>query len=200
MNIPILPADLSTVRFIVITVPKGVVFRKFSSIIQLIKHVGETYTAASYPPHITLRTGAIVPKQEVDNFIEGFGNHVADWKSFEIETEGIAQEEHLEEGDSSYFFYYRIKQNKTLDNLHKMLRQYEPYIKSRNKQFHPHLSLAYKDVTRSGYERIKELLRSKKEMFPSSLKWTCDNICLYFQKNYTWMPYHVFSAADAVQN
>lgn len=185
------------IRFVIITVPRGIAFRKLSSIIQLIKDVGDTYTAATYPPHVTLRTGAIVPAAEVDAFIDRFEEHIGAWQSFSIETAGISTEEFVTEERPSFFVYYRIKPNPDLEKLNRHLLQFEPYIKSQKKDFHPHLSLAYNDLSRSGHERIRQLLKTKGHLFPESISWTCDTVSLYYFKEGKWLPFYSFKSSDA---
>lgn len=59
-------------RFIIITVPPQPIFRKLEKLIKECSLLGNTYEAVAYPPHITLRTGALVPNGDVKPFVEGF--------------------------------------------------------------------------------------------------------------------------------
>ncbi|MBU2512778.1 2'-5' RNA ligase family protein [bacterium] len=192
--------DQFSTQFIIITVPKGIVFRKFSSMINLVEHVGETYTAASYPPHVTLRTGAIVPIKEIDSFISKFEHHICDWNSFDMETDGIINEEYTKHGEQKFFIYYHIRENCALNQLNRHLLEFTPFIKSQKKTFCPHLSLAYKDLSQRGYEKIRDLIASKSQLFPEKIKWRCDNVSLFYWKNFKWVPYHVFHSVDSIKS
>ena len=77
------------VRFIVITTPPPEVGRPIDEARQLVSGISGSRAALAYPPHVTLRTGMLVPSTLVSSFLDAFEVVVAGWEPFPIETDGL---------------------------------------------------------------------------------------------------------------
>jgi len=195
------PEPLSgTIRFVVITVPGGGVLERLNEAMGRVRDAGNTYLATGYPPHITLRTGALVPVDRVAGFLADFASHLGSWQPFPIKTDGIVFHEDIANSGENFFIYYRIVPSEALLALHRHLLGFSPYIKRKQTAFHPHLSLAYEDLSRSGFEAIRKLVDFEKQLFPDRYEWQCDNVSLYHQVNGRWVPFKVFSLGSPHRN
>jgi len=184
---------MDSIRFIIITLPSGENFEILQKAIQKISETGNTYTAMSYPPHMTLRTGAVVPLDEIDGFIEEFGRVVGCWRPFPVETDGlICLETGLASGKTSCFLHYRIKENRALCDLHLRLMEYRRYVKSGKRDFYPHISLGYDDFEIEGYLKVQALMQREPDFFPENFSWLCDHVALFHKPENKWEPFHIY--------
>lgn len=180
------------IRFIIINVPQSPLKEQLSNLMVQLRDEGKTYTAVTYPPHVTLRTGAIVPEKEINTFLKGFESHLHGWSPFSIELDGIHSDTYRSEGAEKRIVYYKIKPNNELNRLNEKLLKYKPFIKSNPSAFHPHLSLAYDDLSSQGHSRIKRLMADNPNLLPSGTSWICDTVSLYFKPADCWIPFHEF--------
>lgn len=183
-----------TIRFIIITTPPEQISRELTGLIEKLADIGKTKAARQYPPHITLRTGVLVPEPELNFFFKDFKKVTDELSAFHIETKGIDIITYNDNGAVRYLVYYRIKENPELRHTNKRLLTYSLYKKSNKTGFHPHLSLAYKDIDESGLNRIKSYLKYNNHRRDYS--WLCDNIGFYYENSGKWQPYHVFTLKD----
>ena len=77
---------MESVRFIIISTLPDNISNEINILREKLKEVTGACQALTYPPHITLRTGVIVPFSEIQTFIKEFGEIVKDVVPFEIEN------------------------------------------------------------------------------------------------------------------
>jgi len=184
-------ADTIT-RFIIITVPPPSISGKLQKLIAECSILGDSREASSYPPHITLRTGALVPNEEIRAFAEGFERHCAGLHRVKITTDGIQFETYLKDGIKKYFIGYHIAKTKRLFDLHLELMAYDPFIKKRQNEFNPHLSLAYHDLEEESFIRLKDYITANPDAYGHDYSWELDNVSLYAKKGEKWEPFCVY--------
>lgn len=146
--------------------------------------------ALAYPPHITLRTGVLVPPEEMDKFIGGFTDLVRDVAAFELRTSGILTGRLGGEYGQAPIVCYQIASSEALASLNAQLNSYQPYRKSNRMAFHPHLSIAYGDLTEEGLIAIKRFLQEHPVLRQREIKWICDNVSLYVKEGGQWVEFH----------
>jgi hypothetical protein len=144
---------------------------------------------------VTLRTGAIVPKGEVEAFVRGLAPVVARLSPTVVTTDGVAFDRYCTDGVTKYFVGYRIAATPQLTELHRGLLSYRPYRKRDQTSFEPHLSLAYDDLSESGFEAIRTFV-SRNDVVAPSLHWTCDNVTLYRLDSGRWVVHHIYHLVE----
>jgi 2'-5' RNA ligase len=183
---------MTAIRFVIISVPGGETHRRLETALNLVRDVGQTETAARYPPHVTLRTGAMVPLDDIDRFSADFQRHIGVWAPFKIETGAIRYESSGVDSAKQYNIYYPISPQPQLVALHRHLLGFTDYIKHHQTKFQPHLSLAYDDLSHQGFAKIQHLVAQRPDLFLERFQWQLDNISLYHCINDRWIPYRVF--------
>lgn len=182
----------NTVRFVIVTIPPPDVANRIDAFRLAIAEVGATIEARTYPPHVTMRTGAFVPVVEVDSFAAAFVSHVGNQPRFKIETAKLEQSCYEAGGTTRYFVGYRIVESGELLAFNRHLLSFTPYRKSSATEFHPHLTIAFHDLAADGADRVARWISDNRSAVPDRFAWTCDNVGLYHKTDGTW---HLYRAA-----
>ena len=190
-DVPDCPNE-GSVRFIIITTPPHDVAARIDSARQLVCGIGHSRAALAYPPHVTLRTGALVPGPMISSFIEAFGAAVSRWDPFPMRTEGLWQTSYRDGEKEKYLVGYRIAKDPALLALNERLLRCSTWRASSRIHFEPHLTLAFDDLNHDGFERIGQWLAGNPESLPKGFTWTCDNVGLFRRDGETWIPYKVW--------
>jgi 2'-5' RNA ligase len=180
---------MDTVRFIIISTLPEDITNEINVLREKLSKITGSFQALTYPPHITLRTGAIVPIDEIYQYITEFGETVKNVTPFDIETDGLKFTNYISNAKLKNLIIYKIMHNPELSALNLNLLNYEKYKKSNNNNFKPHLTLAFDDLSEKGFKDGSSFL-DKQEI--KNFKWNCNNISLFRFKEDKWVPYHVF--------
>jgi 2'-5' RNA ligase len=180
------------VRFIIITTPPHNVAGQIDEVRQLVCSVGRSRAALSYPPHVTLRTGAMVPLALVPTFIEAFGAVVGSWGPFPIRTEGLWCTAYRDAGKEKYLVGYRIVKDLEIVALNARLLTYTTWRASNRQHFEPHLTLAFDDLDLDGFVRLQHWLNDNPDVLPGGFSWTCDSVSLFRCEAGAWCAYKVW--------
>jgi 2'-5' RNA ligase len=180
------------VRFIIITTPPDPVSRSVEIARARACEIGGSRAALAYPPHVTLRTGAFVPVAMVGTFINAFGAALGSWEPFTIRTEGLLLSPYQDGDREKHLVAYRIALDEPLAELNRRLLSYTPWRASNRLHFLPHLTLAFDDLDRDGFNRLKEWLERDAAAVPAGFEWTCDNVGLYRRESDSWTAYQVW--------
>ncbi len=187
---------MESIRLIIITVPPPAAAEELDRLRRQVCRISGSRAALSYPPHVTLRTGVIVPPGCMDGFIEGFGKVVGAWRPFPIRTDGLFHFPYTDGADRKLVFGFRIRLDPPLAGLNRRLLSYTKFRKSRKRAFHPHLTLAFDDLALEGLEAAQAAL-STSGMHPQSMSWPLDNVSLYRLEGARWRPFHVYRQSAA---
>ena len=174
------------VRFIIITVLPRVAAQPLDQARRRIGGIGGSQAALAYPPHVTLRTGALVPAESVDAFLVEFGETVGAWAPFPAATEGLLMADYRDGEKLKYMVGYRVRKDSAIVEMNTRLLRYEKWRASSRLHFEPHLTLAFDDLDVDGFERVKAWLNENPRGLPSGFAWSCDNVCLYRRQNDLW--------------
>jgi 2'-5' RNA ligase len=181
------------VRLIVITVPPDEVAQRIDEVRMRICRIGASSAALAYPPHVTLRTGALVPAEDLSEFTGEFRRVAEGWQPFTIATDGFIRTEYGD-GVRKYLVGYRVRKNEALSALNRRLLDCSVFRASGRLEFLPHLTLAFEDLDREGFLRVDRHLEDHLGEFPQEFHWKCDNVTLCHKVNGLWTPYAVFHA------
>jgi 2'-5' RNA ligase len=180
------------IRFIVITTLPPEAATPLEVIRRRINEIGECRSALAYPPHVTLRTGALVPAELVPRFLDAFGAVVGRWTAFPIRTDGLWQTSYRDRDAEKYLIGYRVVKDAALSELNQRLLRCTTWRASDRRHFEPHLTLAFDDLDRDGYQRVCHWLRENPSALPAGYAWTCDNVGLYVREGEAWIPFKVW--------
>ena len=114
-------------------------------------------------PHITLRTGVIVPETALSDFIIEFGRLLNGERAFPVCTEGIFCGTYEQDNGPRPIVCYRIRKERPLLALNKKLLSYHKFRQSDRTCFEPHLTIAYEDLTFEGFATIQHHLATRNE-------------------------------------
>jgi len=174
------------VRFVIISVLPEPLKSDMAAINQDFYDRTGSKTALLYPPHITMRTGAVVPVAEVDKYISGFKSTVETFRENYDENKTLKISDpdwidYSENGINKHLILYFVERTPWIINLNKTLLQYKDHIKSNKTDFHPHISLAYDDLDDADFEKLKDHINQNSQMFRKNISFTLPDISLYYQ-------------------
>jgi 2'-5' RNA ligase len=180
-------------RLVVITVPPADVARQIDAFRRDVCRIGGSRAALAYPPHVTLRTGFLYPPRERETLLRELAGILGTWRPFPIRT-GDLMWDTYDAGVTKYFVGYEITKDQALVDLNRRLLSYGRWRKSDRLNFHPHLTMAFDDLSFEGFQQVSRWLRDEPERAPLGFTWICDNVGLYHRVGKLWEPYHVFRA------
>lgn len=186
------------IRFIIITVPPPEVAARIDSARRAVCKLADSHAALAYPPHVTLRTGVLVPGESVSRFIQDFKGVVGTWEPFPLSTEGFLTTSYPSDGALKWLVGYRVRKDEALVTLNRRLLSYEPYRASGRLDFQPHVTLAFDDLTKEGFSRACGYLTPRPADVPETFQWACDSVGLYSLEGDLWTPYVVFRQRGTV--
>jgi 2'-5' RNA ligase len=183
------------VRLIIITVPPPAVRTELAGLRRICSEVSSSHAAAAYPPHVTLRTGLIVPQAAMGTFLDEFGCLLEGVGPFEIATGDIVFRTISRDHGAVPIVALEIEPSAALVSLNARLLRYQPYRASGRTSFWPHLTLAFQDLSAEGRLRLEQYIAAGGELRARRFAWCCDNVSLYRQQGVRWQPHHVFRLA-----
>ena len=180
------------VRFIVITTAPPEVSCRIDEVRRRVSEIGRSRAALAYPPHVTLRTGALVPSALVPSFLEAFGAVVGTWTPFTLRTDGLWRTSYRDREQEKFLVGYRVCKDPPLAGLNERLLRCSAWRASNRLHFEPHLTLAFDDLDRDGCSRVGDWIGDNPGALPAGFEWTCDNVGLFCQEEGEWVPYKVW--------
>jgi 2'-5' RNA ligase len=179
-----------TIRFIIITVPPASVAKAIDRIRRPLCHTYGAPAALTYPPHVTLRTGVRVPERKVPHFIDEFSRLLQGMPPVMLQTAGLHFGRYQVRGEIKYIVAYRIVPSALLLALHHRLLSYGRYQKGPQSPYHPHLTLAFDDLSELAWRQLRGILTARGAALPA-FQWCCDNVCLFRYRRGRWIPHKV---------
>jgi len=179
-------------RFIIITTPPQDVTQQIDEARHRVCSVSGSRAALAYPPHVTLRTGAMVPAALVPAFIDAFGAAVGRWDPFPIRTDGLWRTAYRDTGKEKYLVGYHIAKDPALAALNARLLTCTTWRVSSRLDFEPHLTLAFDDLDLDGFVSVQHWLNDNPGILPKGFCWRCDNVALFRREADTWCAYKVW--------
>lgn len=179
------------VRLIIITVPPDEACERIDAFRREVGRIGDTREALTYPPHVTLRTGALVPPDQLADYADRLALHLAGWQPFPVDTEGLEQSTYDAGGRMRHFVGYRIAASERLMALNRRLLSFRDWIKSDRTEFEPHLTVAFHDLDDAGANRVADWIEAHPDRVPGRFQWVCDNVGLWCRAGTQWQAYRV---------
>jgi len=153
--------------------------------------------ALAYPPHVTLRTGALVPERNVAEFAAGMAQTLGKWRAFPVRTDGLFSTTYqAQDGTPRYIVGWRVVPDACLAGLHRRLLSYERFMRRAQPAFEPHVTLAFEDLAE---EQVDPLLRhatDRPRVYPPRLEWPCTSVGLYWLRDGGWECAYRFLAEE----
>lgn len=144
----------------------------------------------TYEPHVTLRTGFLVPPDELPAHIDRFGSHLARYAGAPPLIRAMSAPIHEPYpgpgGTERHFVGYPIAPDEGLMALHRHALAYSAYRKGPQAPFHPHLTLAFHDLTAEGAGAALADLEREPAPSPDAVAWRIDAVTLRIRGEATW--------------
>jgi len=187
-------------NLIVISIPPEEIQRKMARITQELSSLTGSTTALKYPPHVTLRTGFLIPqeKKAMEGWRRDFASHLSSVKPAMIQLDGILLHPYIDRTteEKKYFFGLKVVLGDDLLAFHRQLLAFTPYRKRNQGEYHPHLSLCYGDLSKEGYEKIEPWLQSRESLRDERGSWLADEVVVCQEKEGKWEPWERFKTAQ----
>jgi len=181
-----------SVRFIIIPAPPEEVARAIDEARRIVCEVGRSCAALAYPPHVTLRTGALVPLPLVPVFMDALEAVIGQWDPFPIRTQGLWRTAYDDGGKEKYLVGYHVCKDTALAELNERLLRYTTWRASNRLHFEPYVTLAFDDLSLDGFVNVEHWLNENPDRLPKGFSWTCDNVGLFRREGDTWTTYKVW--------
>jgi 2'-5' RNA ligase len=189
---------MSSVRFIIITVPPPELSVLLESARKEAATLSHSCAALAYPPHITMRTGAVVPEESAESFADGLRESLGAWRPFTIHARGFFRAAYSSaDGKPLHMVAWKVQADPHLVGLHARLASYTPFQRRAQPVFEPHLTLAFEDITEEAAVRLLRAAEKTPQTFPPELSWPCTNVGLYRKNEFHWEPYIVFRTLES---
>ena len=179
-------------RFIIITLPDAAVCAEIEILRKPLCERFCAFETLRYPPHVTLRTGALVPEGLESEFLEGIRQTLTGVHPFPMRTTGLYTGSYTQDQGSKPIVALEIEKTEQLISLNHRLLTYAPFRKSNRLTFRPHLSLLFGDLTEENLERFRNEAAIETQATTPAFEWTCNNLSIYKQDGDNWLPYHLF--------
>jgi len=184
---------MSTTRVIIITVPPERVRAQIEPLREKLCNLAENDQALAYPPHITLRTGAFVPEEHLQLFVDNLQNAIPGATPFPIRADEIYLGQTRHQGEPRHICAATFEPCPALIELNRHLLSYRAYIKRNQKTFWPHLSLVYGNLSQRGLMSLENTFDHRPDMLRPNWHWTVDHVALYSLKSGRWEPLHTIA-------
>jgi 2'-5' RNA ligase len=190
-------------NLIVISLPPEPMLLEFAALSRELSELTGAQVALAYPPHVTLRTGFLIPNSITDRkaWKTAFMRHLSSISPARIQLKGIVLNSYHDQasGSQRYFCGLDVERSPELLNFHQELLGFEPYRKRVQTSYHPHLSLAYKDLSSEGFRKISSWLKDHQELKDENRSWMADIVSVYHECDEKWLPFEEFSLQNSTQ-
>ncbi len=188
----------SAIRLVIVSILPEPVCAEIHKIQSELSEICRSVEALSYPPHITIRTGVIVPADKMPGFICEFGEIIGIRSPVNVKTGGLVKTEYMESGLKKYIVLYSVEKTERLVRLNRDCLTYEKYRKSGKKVFQPHISLAYEDLSLQGYEKVCRHIEAHESDYERTFEFNLNNVSLLYFSNGFWETTHSYQFGNAL--
>jgi 2'-5' RNA ligase len=190
---------LSGIRFVILTIPPPPLCARLEAAHAMASALTGSVAALAFPPHVTLRTGAMVPSQNIAEFAAGIRAAMGPWQPFPLRSQSLfAAPYESDDGNIRHMVAWRFALDPPLLELHRRLLSYARFRRRPQPHFEPHLTLAFDDLIEEAARLLLERAKGLPDVFPPTLSWECDNVGLYRLNGDRWEPYYQFHFQGAV--
>jgi len=184
---------MSTIRVIIITVPPAHVRSEIEPLRSALCRLAGDDQALAYPPHITLRTGAFVPREHIRVFVHKLWKTLDGMASFHVRADGLFFGQTRHQGETRHICAATFEPCHALFELHQRLLSFQACIKGPQHTFWPHLSLVYGNLTAEGLLSIRDYLDHHPDLRQPAWHWAIDHVALYCPDIGHWKRLHTLS-------
>jgi 2'-5' RNA ligase len=180
---------VNEVRLTIVTIPPSPLCGRLTGIRLEAATLTGSRAALLHPPHVTLRTGALVPERGIKQFAEALRGAIGPWRPFSLHAQGLFHAPYSDEqGFERHMVAWRIPRDAPLMDLHARLCTCTRYQRRPQPVFEPHLTLAYEDLDAAAAESLIAHARENPHAYPAEFSWLCANVTLCRQAKDCWEP------------
>lgn len=166
----------SITRLVVVSVPPQPLRGRLESLRAELCAVGRSVEALRYPAHLTLRTGVLLPENDRAGFFQAFREHARGIAPFRVTIGRLVAElwpDGTQQGAGAPFAGFQIVETAELMAAHEALASFSLYRKGAQYPYHPHLTMAFDDLSVEGLEAIRRAAAGHDTDFEGE-GWLCD--------------------------
>jgi 2'-5' RNA ligase len=180
---------VTPVRLTIVTIPPAPVCGRLTGIRSRAAAMSGSRAALLHPPHVTLRTGALVPERQIKDFERELRAAAGPWRPFPLHARGLFRTTYTSgEGAERHMVAWRILPDPPLLDLHGKLLACSRFQRRPQPPFDPHLTLAYEDLTGEAADTLLAYAQDHPDEFPPELSWPCTNVTLCRRAGERWEP------------
>ncbi len=180
------------IRVIIITVPPEEIRSHLEPLRQRLCSLGGDPRALAYPPHITLRTGAFIPRDQLQAYIHDLGASIAGMPPCPVRAQRLYLGPTDHQGCQRFICAATFAPSPDLHRLNQRLLTVSRYQKREQTSFWPHLSLVYGNLSLEGLRAVQSCLADNPEILKPEWSWSIDHVALYTLQSTHWQPLHIF--------
>ncbi|MGO8692645.1 MAG: 2'-5' RNA ligase family protein [Rectinemataceae bacterium] len=178
---------MSLDQFICVSVLPGEFVQRIEPLRSTLAALSGAREALSYPLHVTLRTGFLVPPEDESALFEEFGSAIGRLDAITMRTKGLRRESYGVGGVERFLIAYEVLLDDELRKLHEALLGYTRFMKGAQYEYRPHLTLAFHDLSPEGFAVCSKWFDEHPVLGEVSYEWSCDNVCLCSKVGERWV-------------
>lgn len=188
---------MNEIRLTIVTIPPAPLCGKLTGVRSLASTLTGSRAALLHPPHVTLRTGALVPEKQIKGFTQELRKAVGSWRPFPLRAQGLVRTVYTdEEGCPRQLVAWRILPDAPLLDLHARLLGCTRWQRRPQPPFEPHLTLALEDLSEEAAQRLLAAALAEPGTYPPAFSWPCTNITLCRFAGERWEPCEVLQTIE----
>lgn len=147
----------------------------------LISKKFSTTKSLSWTPHITIADRVLMPQNKFNKICRELRNICAKTKPIKVKTKEIEFVKLSKSPfENPYIIFIKVEVDKELQKIHDFIQDniYKGLVRPsyKSKKYAPHITLAYRDLTKKNFEKAKEYF--KKKPINAKYSFALDNIHL----------------------
>ncbi len=119
----------------------------------------------------------VVPLEKRGEVFDAFRSISRGTGPVRIKSDGCMFEEYA---PGKYLAGYAVKREPSLMALNRRLLSYREYRKSDKREFHPHITLLFDDLTREAFRDFQESISEDRIQLPGAIGWEASEFGLYY--------------------
>lgn len=170
---------MSEVRLTIVTIPPAPLCGRLTGLRSLAAGLTGSRAALLHPPHLTLRTGALVPEKMIGSFVRELRQALGPWRPFTLRAQGLFHTTYPDEaGSLRHLVAWRILPDPPLVDMHVRLLTCTRWQRRPQPPFEPHLTLAYEDLAADAAESLLQAAAAQPALYVPEFSWPCANVTL----------------------
>jgi 2'-5' RNA ligase len=180
---------VGTVRLVIIAVPPQPLFDRLTLLRRRLCQLGRSRAALAYPVHLTLRTGALVPEEQLPYFFREFADCARNVPAFPVSLGRFVASglpDSGQEGGGKCFAGFEVVSGRGLMAAHRQLSAFELWRKGLQYEYRPHLTMAFDDLDEAGLDCIRAEMAGREDEYEGTM-WMAEQVMCCRKRGEAWV-------------